>query len=337
MNDLSQKIRIGTRGSPLALKQTEMVRHAIALAAPEIQTEVIVIKTSGDWSPEQGDVRLEISAGGKGQFAKEIEAALLAGHVDIGVHSMKDMEANLPAGLSIIHMLPRANPFDAVLINKTVISEDLLSKNGQNILMALPKNSVVGSSSVRRQAFLLAKRPDLKVVPLRGNVHTRIEKLRAGQVDMTLLAVAGLERLGLGHEIDARLSADEILPSAGQGAVGIEVRNTDLDAYPHFVKMLSVINCQKTALCVSAERAALRILDGSCHTPIGAYALIEQGEIYLRLAIAALDGSAIYYKEGRAVAPETLVQAEAFGAALAQKLKAATPPGLLRQQIEAGK
>ena len=317
-----EKLRIGTRGSPLALKQTEMVRAALARAAPDLVTEVVVIKTSGDWKPEDGEARLLESAGGKGQFAKEIEAALLAHEIDIAVHSMKDMETTLPKGLLIAHMLPRVSPLDAILTKS-------LAKNSQS-LSDLKTGAVVGTCSVRRQAFILGVRPDLKVVPMRGNVQTRIDKLRAGQVDATLLAVAGLERLGLEHEIGFVLSAEEMLPAAGQGAIGIEHRASDMEIF----KLLEQISCKTTTLCVTAERGALRVLDGSCHTPIGAYAVIKDGHMHLRLAVAALDGSEIYNFEETSqnvYDPET---ANIFGEKSGAALKARIPAKLLFQRIE---
>ena len=317
-----EKLRIGTRGSPLALKQTEMVRAELARVAPDLTTEVVVIKTSGDWKPEDGEARLLESAGGKGQFAKEIEAALLAHEIDIAVHSMKDMETTLPAGLSITHMLPRANPFDILIAND-------LAKNSQSI-SDLKQGAVVGTCSVRRQAFLLGLRPDLKIVPMRGNVQTRIDKLRAGQVDATLLAVAGLERLGLAHETGLVLSAEEMLPAAGQGAIGIEHRAVDMK----ISALLDQVTCRTTTLCVTAERAALRMLDGSCHTPIGAYAVIVNGEMQLCLAIAALDGSNLHRVAATSQNVYDIETANIFGKKTGAVLKAQILPALLSQRIE---
>lgn len=317
-----QKLRIGTRGSPLALTQAEMVRAALVRAAPDLQTEIVVIKTSGDWKPEDGEARLLESAGGKGQFAKEIEEALLARTVDIGVHSMKDMETVLPEGLVIENMLPRASPFDAIL------TRDLASND--HSILTLKQGAVIGTCSVRRQAFLLALRPDLKVVPLRGNVHTRIEKLRSGSLDATLLAVAGLQRLGLEKEIAFTVSAEEMLPAAGQGAVGIEHRGDDTE----IGALLSKISCRETVLNVTAERAALNVLDGSCHTPIGGYAVMVDGEMRLRLAVAALDGSEIYKADSASQNVKNIESARIFGAQAGQALKSQIPSYLLSQRIE---
>lgn len=322
MSSKLQKLRIGTRGSPLALTQAEMVRAALVRVAPDLETEVVLIKTSGDWKPEDGEARLLESAGGKGQFAKEIEEALLARTVDIGVHSMKDMETMLPKGLVIEHMLPRASPFDAILTKD-------LAENTQSI-SDLKQAAVIGTCSVRRQAFLLALRPDLKVLPLRGNVHTRIEKLKSGSMDATLLAVAGLQRLGLEKEIAFTVDAEEMLPAAGQGAVGIERRIDDTE----ISALLDKISCRETVLSVTAERAALHVLDGSCHTPIGGYAVIVDGEMRLRLAVAALDGSEIYKSESASQNVQSLESAWDFGILAGKELKAQIPPYLLDQRIE---
>lgn len=320
MNNVTQKIRIGTRGSPLALKQAAMVRAEITRVAPDMQIEVVVIKTSGDWRPEQGETRLIEEQGGKGQFAKEIEEALLAGTIDIAVHSMKDMESDLPEGLMIDHMLPREDARDIILFN--ALSEI-------RSLADLPPGARVGTASVRRMAFLKALRPDLQITTLRGNVQTRIDKMRSGQVDVILLAVAGLKRLELEDEI-ARgliLAPEEFLPPAGQGAIGIERRKND----KKLLAILGQISCKITVFCVVAERAALRVLSGSCHTPIGACATIQDGQMYLRLKLAALDGSVLYTEEIRQVI-HTVQEAEKLGVALGEKLKARVPENLLQQK-----
>lgn len=307
-----QKLRIGTRGSPLALRQAEMVRAALARVQPGLETEIVVIKTSGDWKPSDGEVRLEESAGGKGQFAKEIEAALLAGDIDCGVHSMKDMEARLPDGLEISHMLPREDVRDA-----------LLSRQGLS-LEQLPQGAVVGTASVRRQAFLLRTRPDLKVVPFRGNVQTRIEKMKAGQVDATLLAIAGLKRLGLEKEATEILPDSQFLPSAGQGAVGIECRSADSE----FLAIFSQFSCSETVICVQSERAAVAVLEGTCHTPIGALGTLKDGQLSLRVSVVKLDGSEVWFDQISAPV-STVQEAIAVGEMLGQRLKKAVPAGVL--------
>ncbi len=314
-------LKIGTRGSPLALVQAEMTRAALEEKFPDLQTEIIKIHTSGEWNPKDGEVRLKDTEGGKGQFAKEIESALLAGDIDCGVHSMKDMDSHLPDGLILEHMLPRQDPRDAILYND-------LANNGQ-LISALPKGFTVGTASVRRQAFLLAQNPDLNVVPFRGNVGTRLEKLKDGQVDATLLALAGLNRLGLQNEIGRILEPEEMLPAAGQGAVGIELRADDSEN----IAIFDQLNHRETTLCVLCERAALAVLDGSCHTPIGAYAIRENGQVYVRVCVVALDGSQKFDDEMRGPV-KTKDDARTLGAALGHRLKARIPPGILAQKAD---
>jgi hydroxymethylbilane synthase len=305
-------IRIGTRGSKLALVQTDMVAAGLRAAHPGLQVEIVIINTSGDWKPEQGETRLSPDAGGKALFAKEIEAAILAGAVDCGVHSLKDMPAILPDGLVIDHVLPRADVRDALLTN------------GPQSIMDLPPGAVVGTASLRRQAFVLAKRPDLKVVPLRGNVPTRIEKLRSGQVDAAILAMAGLTRLGLGHEVAAVMTAEDMLPAGCQGIVGIERRAGDartgawLDALHDF----------ETGLCAVAERAALAALGGSCHTPVGALAVRDGDTMRLRLKLADPDGSR-FFEETVSETVRTAADADLLGTAAGETLRRISPAELL--------
>jgi hydroxymethylbilane synthase len=315
----SQTLRIGTRGSPLALAQADMVRAALTVRHAALQPEIIVIKTSGDWRPEEGEARLVEEQGGKGQFAKEIEEALLSGAVDIGVHSMKDMETVLPTGLGISCMLPREDARDALLVSGRAA--------GAGSIAGLPPGITVGTASVRRMAFLKVLRPDVDVVPLRGNVETRIQKLRSGRVDATFLALAGLKRLGLEREADIVLAPDDMLPAAGQGAVGIEIRSEDARVRD----LIAPLNCIKTLLAVTAERAVLAALDGSCHTPIGAYAVFEKESLRLRAMIAALDGSE-HHDIARAQTVRSVEDAQAFGRELGADLKARVPAALLRQK-----
>lgn len=288
-------LKIGTRGSPLALAQSRMVQAALARHWPDLSIEIITIKTSGDWTPEDGETRLEEAAGGKGQFAKEIENALLAGEIDIAVHSMKDMDSRLPMGLAIDHMLPREDPRDCIIMRG-------IAKNNQNnkpevtgdaALPFLPENALVGTASVRREAFLKALRPDLKFTVLRGNVETRLQKLADGQADATFLALAGLRRLEMQGKADYILEPDLFLPAAAQGAVGIERRVQDED----IKDLLDPVSCPQTVLCVQAERQVLKELDGSCHTPIAAHAILDNGTLSLRAAVAARDGTRIYKDE----------------------------------------
>ena len=282
---MSHYLRLGTRGSRLARVQTDMVAAALRARDPELVIEIIAINTSGDWRPEQGETPLPESEGGKALFAKELEEALLAGHIDAAVHSLKDTVAVPPPGLVIDHVLPRADARDALLTN-----------HGKTLL-DLANGATVGTTSPRRRALLLSRRPDLNVVPLRGNVPTRIEKLRAGQVDAMLLAVAGLRRLGLDHEIASVLEPQDMLPAAGQGIIGIELRADDARRHALFDK----IHCHPTGLCAVAERAAVAALGGSCQTPLGCYAaLAPDGALTLEVGLVAMDGTATVHE--RAIA-----------------------------------
>lgn len=305
-------IKIGTRGSRLALFQTHMVADALRVQHPDLSIEIVEIKTSGDWKPSQGETRLSEAEGGKGLFAREIEKAMLEGIIDCGVHSMKDMSSFLPEGLVIEHMLPREDPRDAFLANDI------------NSIADLPEGATVGTSSLRRQAFLLAKRPDLRIVPFRGNVPTRIEKLRNGQVDATILAMAGINRLELTHEISSVIEKDVMLPAAGQGAVGIEIREDD----DFCRELLQPLHCETTYLRVEAERAALQVLDGSCHTPIGAHAILNEGKMDLQVTVAEFDGSQLYSEDGAADV-DNVAAARELGVMLGEKLKKRVPPEIL--------
>jgi hydroxymethylbilane synthase len=301
----SVALRIGTRGSPLALAQAAMVRARLAEAhglAPE-RIEVRTIRTTGDTIRDRPLSEL----GGKGLFTKEIEEALAAGDVDLAVHSAKDMPTVLPDGLIIAAVLPREDPRDVLISRKA------------NSLRTLPANAVVGTASLRRQAQVLALRPDLKVVPLRGNVETRLRKLEAGEADATLLALAGLKRLDLAGRATAILSTEEMLPAVGQGAICIEIRADDEDLR----RLLAPLDDRATAVCVTAERACLAELDGSCHTPIAALAELESGEsLRLRALIALPDGSSVHRDERRGPVND----AEALGRAAGRALKARAEP-----------
>ena len=278
---MKKPIRLGTRGSPLALIQTNMVKAALQEAFEELNEpgalEVVVISTTGDQVAD----RPLADIGGKGLFCKEIEMALFDGRIDCGVHSMKDMPTWLPDGLVIAGMLPRADPRDVLISRKA------------GSVKALPEGAVVGTASLRRQAQILAKRPDLKVINFRGSVGTRLKKLDEGQVDATMLARAGLDRLGLKDVPQSVLSPEEMLPAVGQGVVGIECRSDDNDLLTLFAQ----INHEPTSACVHAERAMLDVLDGSCHTPIGAYALLDGSRMHLRGLVARADGSECFETE----------------------------------------
>ena len=260
-----------------------MTRAALA-AAHGIDAELIeihVIKTTGD----QIQDRPLAEVGGKGLFTKEIEEALLAGTIDLAVHSSKDMPTVLPAGLILATFLPREDPRDV-----------LISRKAKSIA-ELPEGARVGTASLRRQAMLLRKRPDLKIAPLRGNVETRLKKIDEGQADATLLALAGLKRLGLTEHVAAVLSIDECLPAVGQGAIGIETRENDENTRT----MLAAINHPATAVALAAERAFLAVLDGSCRTPIGGHAVVTGDVLSFRGMIVKPDGSKAFetVREGK--------------------------------------
>lgn len=309
---MTSVFRIGTRGSQLALIQTEMVVAAVKRANPAVEVEVKIIQTSGDWKPEQGETRLSEEKGGKGMFAHEIERHLLRGEIDCGVHSLKDMPSFLPDGLAIRHVLKREDPRDAFLAN------------GAKTLFDLPHGAVVGTSSLRRQAMLLKHRPDLKIAPLRGNVPTRIEKLRSGQVDATLLALAGLRRLGLEQEIASVLEQEIMLPAACQGIVGVEIRADDDRA----ARLLDPVHDIESGYAAAAERTALGILDGSCHTPIGAHAVMLNGVMTLRLMVASQDGQVIF-EDDQSGPVNSDEDAAMLGRVTALRLKSRLPENFL--------
>lgn len=309
---MTQKIRIGTRGSRLAMVQTHMVADALKKARPDLHIEIVEILTSGDWKPEHGETRLSEAAGGKGLFAKEIERALIEGQIDCGVHSLKDMPSFLPEGLEISHVLEREDPRDVFVSDR------------YGSLADLPAGAVIGTSALRRQAYVLNKRPDLKVVPLRGNVPTRIEKMRSGQVDALILASAGLTRLGLSSEIKEYFSLESFLPGAAQGVIGLEVRCDDQQTK----NLLQPLNHNETHIIVSAERAALQTLDGSCRTPIGAYARLSEGRMHLAVSVLDPDGTEIYADEIEG-SVTTLDDACRLGQIVGLRLKARIPAGLL--------
>jgi hydroxymethylbilane synthase len=277
-------LRLGTRGSPLALAQARIVAAALAAAHRELAApgavEVAPIRTAGDRVQDRPLAEI----GGKGLFTEEIEKALAEGAVDIAVHSLKDMPTLLPRGLVLGAVLEREDPRDV-----------LFSRAGGGI-DALPRGARVGSASLRRQAILLNKRPDLKMGPLRGNVETRLRKLQEGQVDATVLALAGLNRLGLGAGGGTVLSADDMLPAPAQGAICVEARGDDA----RIAHLLAAIDHGPSAVAVTAERALLAALDGSCRTPIAALAVFEaRGGLHLRALVALPDGSKLWRAERR--------------------------------------
>jgi hydroxymethylbilane synthase len=276
-------LRVGSRGSPLALVQAREVQARLAAAAgiDAARIEIKVIRTTGDVVVD----RPLADAGGKGLFTKEIEEALLAGSIDLAVHSSKDLPTILPRGLVLAAFPPREDPRDAFISHKAAT------------LGELPPGAVVGTSSPRRQALIKKRRPDATVVTLRGNVETRLRKLEAGEVDATLLAVAGLKRLGLLSAATAILDVDEFLPAVGQGAIGIETRADDAGTRA----LVETIDDADTKAALVAERAFLAVLDGSCRTPIGGHAKLDGGILRFRGIIVKPDGSEAFevWREGR--------------------------------------
>jgi hydroxymethylbilane synthase len=270
----SHKIVIGSRGSQLALWQANWVKSELENLHDNAEIDIRVITTSGD---KIQDVPLS-KIGGKGLFVKEIEEALLAKEIDLAVHSMKDVPMELPSELGISVITKRENPLDA-----------LISKNGKK-LSNLPQGATIGTSSLRRSSQLLKYRKDFKIYPLRGNVDTRLRKLKEGNYDAILLATAGLNRLGWGDCITEEISHEILVPAMGQGALGIETRLDDARIYD----FISTLNHEETHHAVSAERALVGRLDGGCQVPIGAYAKIEDNLITLKGLVASLDGKVIH-------------------------------------------
>ncbi len=271
----AQPFKIGTRGSPLALWQAHEVRRSLmeAFALPIEAFEVVVIKVTGDQILDKALKEI----GGKGLFTREIEEALLAGGIDIAVHSMKDMPTIQPDGLLLDCYLPREDVRDG-FVSPTVPA-----------LMELPEGAVVGSSSLRRRAQLAHRRPDLKLVEFRGNVQTRMKKLEDGVALATFLAMAGLNRLGMAHAARSAIAVDEMLPAVAQGAIGIERRSAD----PRAEALLAAIHHTPTGQQLTAERSFLAHLDGSCETPIAGLAVLEGDGLWLRGEILRPDGSKV--------------------------------------------
>ncbi|WP_181705053.1 hydroxymethylbilane synthase [Chthonobacter rhizosphaerae] len=296
----SNPVRIGTRGSPLALAQAHEVRDRLAAALGETAPpfEIVVIKTSGDRILD----RPLSEVGGKGLFTKEIEEALIAGDIDFAVHSSKDMPTLLPAGLVLDHFLPREDVRDVFISTR------------HGSLAALPAGAVVGTASLRRQALVKRLRPDLEVVTYRGNVQSRLRKLEAGEVDATLLALAGLNRLGLQEVVTEILPLGDFPPAVGQGAIGIESRAGDERVHA----LLAAIHDPHTGVCLAAERSLLDALDGSCRTPIAGHATLgADGTLQLYGLILTPDGAVAHdgHVAGRAA------DARALGAGLGARLK----------------
>lgn len=302
-------LRIGTRGSPLALAQAYETRERLADAFPDLQpegtVEIDIIKTTGDMVLD----RALADVGGKGLFTKEIDDAMLTGRIDIAVHSMKDVPTWLPDGIVLACMLPREDVRDAFISPKA------------RSLAELPAGAVVGTASLRRQAQILHKRPDLKVAVFRGNVQSRLRKLAEGEVDATLLAMAGLRRLDMLADVTAPIPIDEMLPAVGQGAIGITCRAGDAAA----LAFLAALDDADTTARVTAERALLAVLDGSCRTPIAALAVLDGATLTLKGLIAKPDGSEVLATERSG----PVADAEALGRDAGEELKGRAGPGFM--------
>jgi hydroxymethylbilane synthase len=311
---LQPPVRIGTRASLLARTQSGHVQAmvAAALGAPsEAKDEVaplVFITTTGD---RVQDRRL-IEAGGKQLFTKEIEEALLDGRVDLAVHSMKDVPAEPPAGLVIAAIPVREDPRDA-LVSRNFASFD-----------ALPQGARIGTASLRRQAQLLARRPDLQIVMTRGNVDTRLKKLDAGECDALVLAAAGLNRLGFSGVITELLDPLAAPPAPGQGALALQCRAADAGA-----DWLKALHHAPTALCVAAERGALEALEGSCRTAVGAHARLDGGELKLSVEALTADGRTRWRRDAAAPASTTPEAAYALGAELGRSIRAEAGDALI--------
>lgn len=291
-------LRIGTRGSQLALWQARWVQQAIERQWPGTNIELVIIKTTGD---KITDVPLA-KVGGKGLFVKEIEEALMDGRIDLAVHSMKDMPAELPHGLSISAVPERENPLDALISNNNAYLDQL------------PPGARVGTSSLRRSSQLLHRRPDLNILALRGNLDTRLKKLSDGNLDAIVLATAGLKRLGLGHLITTVLEPDVMLPAVGQGALCIESRTHD----NRTSQIVISLDHAATHLAVIAERAFLHRLEGGCQVPIAAFSTIENERLEMTGLVAEVDGSVLIQE----TASGPCEQAASLGNELAETLMA---------------
>ena len=293
---MNKKIRIGTRGSQLALWQANWVKGKLSEWNPGMEIEIHKIKTTGD---KILDVPLA-KVGGKGLFVKEIEEALFDKKIDIAVHSMKDVPTDLPEGLCISAITEREDPRDA-----------LISKDGSK-LKELKKGAKIGTSSLRRQVQLLNFREDFKIYQLRGNLNTRMKKLSAGDFDAIMLAAAGVKRMGWKDKITEYLPYDIFLPAIGQGALGIEIRDSDREAG----KIVERFNHRETSLCVRAERAFLKRLEGGCQVPIAAFGMINGNTIKLEGLVGSIDGKILY----RDTETDGENRVEELGVRLAEKL-----------------
>ncbi|MBW1952713.1 MAG: hydroxymethylbilane synthase [Deltaproteobacteria bacterium] len=293
---MTVQLLIGTRGSPLALAQARWVQARLEAHHPHLQVTLTIIKTTGD---KILDVPLA-QVGGKGLFTKEIEQALLAREVDLGVHSMKDVPAELPAGLTISTITTREDWRDALISHRYPRLEDI------------PAGGRIGTSSLRRRAQLLHQRPDLNIVPLRGNVDTRLRKLAEENLDAIILAVAGLKRLGLEHLITSYLPAPQMLPAIGQGALGLELRRQDTCSQ----ELVACLDDPASRVAVRAERAFLARLQGGCQVPVAALGLLTEGRLTLEGLISDPEGRLLLREKVEGIPKD----AETLGTSLAESL-----------------
>ncbi|WP_323957507.1 hydroxymethylbilane synthase [Aeromonas caviae] len=307
----ARTLRIATRKSPLALWQANFVKDRLEALHPDLQVELVPMSTQGDKILDTPLAKV----GGKGLFVKELETAMLEGRADIAVHSMKDVPVEFPDGLGLHTICEREDPRDAFVSNHF------------NQIDELPQGAVVGTSSLRRQCQLRAARPDLVIRDLRGNVNTRLAKLDAGEYDAIILAAAGLKRLEMAHRIAAFIEPEQSLPANGQGAVGIECRLDDHELHA----LLAPLEHPETRIRVLTERAMNRALQGGCQVPIGAYALVQGEEVWLRGLVGSPDGARVIRDEIRG----PLAEGEALGHALAQRLLAAGADVILAEVYRA--
>lgn len=284
---MKSNICIGTRGSALALWQANHVKECIETAFPDIRVDIKTIKTTGDRITD----RPLAMVGGKGLFVKEIEASLLDSSIDLAVHSMKDMPGELPDGLIIGAIPERANPFDV-----------LISAQGE-LFKEYPQGAVIGTSSLRRGSQLKHLRPDLEIKSIRGNLDTRLKKLKSGEYAAIVLAAAGLERLGQVNEITEYLTETDMVPAVGQGALCIETREND----PDMENILSVLDHEPTRICVTGERAFLKKIEGSCHIPVACFGKMRDNRIIFTAVVASEDGKS-FIKETIESTPEQVTE-----------------------------
>lgn len=295
---LEKTLKIATRQSPLALWQANYVKDSLQQLYPDLTVELVPMVTKGDVILDSPLAKI----GGKGLFVKELENALLNKEADIAVHSMKDVPMQFPEGLGLAVICKREDPRDAFV------------SNSYRTFAELPRGAVVGTSSLRRQCQLKALRPDLDIRSLRGNVGTRLSKLDNGDYDAIILASAGLIRLGLADRIASFIEVEQSLPAAGQGAVGIECRTDDVQVK----QLLAPLADAETTCCVLAERAMNNRLQGGCQVPIGGYAVLQQGQLYLRALVGDVDGSQIIRAEGKSA----VENADVLGVQIAEQLLA---------------